>query len=67
MPRRTVNLSDKDMEKLEMLVEHFDALSINDALRRAISQTSAVSKYADSEGALTLQTEEGQKLKIKVD
>lgn len=67
MPRRTVSLSEKDIEKLEALVEHFDALSINDAIRRAISQTSAVSKYADEDGSVTVEGKDGEKLKIKVD
>ncbi|MEO1677856.1 MAG: ribbon-helix-helix protein, CopG family [Pseudomonadota bacterium] len=67
MPRRTISLSEKDIEKLEQLVDHFDALSINDAIRRAISQASAVSKHAAKDGSVTVEDENGEKLKIKVD
>ena len=65
MARRTINLSEKDMKKLEELVEHFDALSVNDAIRRSISQTSAVSKFADKDGTITIEATNGKKYGVR--
>lgn len=54
MARRTVNLTETDLELLEQLKEHFDASSLNDAIRRSIAQSSLLKRYSDENGELVV-------------
>lgn len=54
MARRTVNLTESDLELLEQLKEHFDASSLNDAIRRSIAQSSLLKRYSDENGDLVV-------------
>ena len=59
MARRTVNLSDEDMELLNILKEHYRAASINETVRRSISQASLLRKFADDDGQVTVMRKDG--------
>ena len=66
MPKKTVNLTEKDLERLERLKEHFDAMSTNEVIRRSIAQSSALSTLVDSDGLLNVDTDNG-KVKVQLD
>lgn len=65
MPKKTINLSEKDLEILDDLKMHFDAVSANEVIRRSLSQSSTLSKLVDEEGLLNVVDDAGNGYKIK--
>lgn len=64
MAKKTVNLTDKDMELIQKLKEHFDASSLNDAIRQSVAQASVLSRYVNEEGELVVLDDDGNKITL---
>lgn len=54
MGRRSINLTQADIEALEELKEYFDAGTLNDTIRRSIAQSSLLKRYADEDQVVTV-------------
>ena len=64
MAKTTINLTDKDLELIKQLKEHFDASTLNDAIRQAVAQSSVLSRYVNENGELVLLKEDGEKVTV---
>lgn len=64
MAKTTVNFTKKDHELIEELKDHFDANTLNDAVRQAVAQSSVLSRYVNDKGELVLLKEDGEKVTI---
>lgn len=66
MARKTVNLSEKDLASLEKLKEAFDAISLNDTIRRTIAQASVLNDLTDETGAIEIAEPDGTIRRIQI-
>lgn len=64
MAKTTINLTEKDLELIKQLKEHFDANTLNDAIRQAVAQSSVLSRYVNKDGELVLLKEDGEKVTL---
>jgi len=64
MAKTTINLTEKDLELIEQLKDHFDANTLNDAIRQAVAQSSVLSRYVNEDGELVLLKDDGEKVTL---
>lgn len=64
MPKKTLNLSDKDIENLKLLRTHFNAMSDSEAVRRSISQSSRICKLSGSDDTVSIYADDGKIIKL---
>lgn len=66
MARKTVNLSEKDLAALEKLKDAFDAISLNDTIRRSIAQASVLNDLTDETGAIEIVDSDGTRRRLQI-
>lgn len=66
MAKRTISFSKDDERILEELKHEYDAVSVNEVVRRTIKQCSDFSRFADDDGFVTMTEDDGTKVRIKV-
>lgn len=64
MAKTTINLSERDLEIIAELKEHFNTGTLNDAIRQSIAQSSVLSRYVNEDNELVVEKQNGDKVAL---